>query len=94
MSSGRIGSVPAVVRDWRIWSIPHRSCDDDGGIDDWEHEGQHYGTQAHGGAGRPVVGHGPKVFVGIACDAGLVPDHQQIVDGFADAFGRLAIAQR
>lgn len=27
-----------------------------------------------------------KVFVGIAADAGLVPDHEQIVDGFADAF--------
>ena len=31
-----------------------------------------------------------KVFVGIAADAGLVPDHEQIVDGFADAFRRLA----
>ncbi len=30
-----------------------------------------------------------KVFVGIAADAGLVPDHGQIVDGFADAFRRL-----
>jgi diacylglycerol O-acyltransferase / wax synthase len=30
-----------------------------------------------------------KVFVGIAADAGLVPDHEQIVDGFADAFRRL-----
>jgi diacylglycerol O-acyltransferase len=27
-----------------------------------------------------------KVFVGIACDRGLVPDHEQIVDGFAVAF--------
>ncbi|MFP5487965.1 MAG: WSD1 family O-acyltransferase, partial [Acidimicrobiia bacterium] len=35
-----------------------------------------------------------KVFVGIACDAGLVPDHEQIVDGFADAFRRLAVAVR
>lgn len=35
-----------------------------------------------------------KVFVGIACDAGLVPDHQQIVDGFAAAFDRLAVAVR
>ncbi len=35
-----------------------------------------------------------KVFVGIACDVGLVPDHQQIVDGFADAFHRLAVASR
>ncbi|HYF71748.1 MAG TPA: WS/DGAT domain-containing protein, partial [Nocardioides sp.] len=30
-----------------------------------------------------------KVFVGLAADAELVPDHQQIVDGFNDAFGRL-----
>ena len=35
-----------------------------------------------------------KVFVGIACDAGLVPDHDQIVDGFAAAFHRLAVAVR
>ena len=35
-----------------------------------------------------------KVFVGIACDAGLVPDHEQIVDGFADAFQRLSLAIR
>jgi diacylglycerol O-acyltransferase len=27
-----------------------------------------------------------KVFVGIACDADLVPDHAEIVSGFADAF--------
>jgi len=33
-----------------------------------------------------------KVFVGIACDADLVPDHEQIVDGFAEAFHRLAAA--
>jgi diacylglycerol O-acyltransferase / wax synthase len=32
-----------------------------------------------------------KVFVGIAADAGLVPDHEQIVDGFADAFRRLKL---
>lgn len=32
-----------------------------------------------------------KVFVGIAADAGLVPDHEQIVEGFADAFGRLQV---
>ena len=31
-----------------------------------------------------------KVFVGIAADAGLVPDHGQIVAGFADAFQRLS----
>ncbi|GAB3019313.1 hypothetical protein GCM10011376_29630 [Nocardioides flavus (ex Wang et al. 2016)] len=30
-----------------------------------------------------------KVFVGIAADAALVPDHEQVVDGFVDAFGRL-----
>lgn len=35
-----------------------------------------------------------KVFVGIACDVGLVPDHEQIVDGFVDAFERLAVASR
>ena len=32
-----------------------------------------------------------KVFVGIAADAGLVPDHEQIVGGFADAFRRLSL---
>jgi diacylglycerol O-acyltransferase / wax synthase len=31
-----------------------------------------------------------SVFVGLAADAGLVPDHQQVVDGFITAFGRLA----
>jgi diacylglycerol O-acyltransferase len=41
-----------------------------------------------------VYSYDGKVFVGIACDAGLVPDHEQIVDGFAGAFDRLAIAQR
>jgi len=35
-----------------------------------------------------------KVFVGVACDSGLVPDHEQIVDGFAEAFRRLAVANR
>lgn len=35
-----------------------------------------------------------KVFVGIACDADLVPDHEQIVDGFAAAFHRLSVAVR
>ena len=35
-----------------------------------------------------------KVFVGVACDSGLVPDHEQIVDGFAEAFRRLAVATR
>ncbi len=35
-----------------------------------------------------------KVFVGIACDRGLVPDHEQIVDGFAAAFRRLELATR
>lgn len=32
-----------------------------------------------------------KVFVGIAADAGLVPDHEQIVDGFTAAFRRLKL---
>jgi diacylglycerol O-acyltransferase len=32
-----------------------------------------------------------KVFVGIAADAGLVPGHERIVDGFADAFRRLSL---
>jgi diacylglycerol O-acyltransferase len=32
-----------------------------------------------------------KVFVGIAADAGLVPEHERIVDGFADAFRRLCL---
>lgn len=32
-----------------------------------------------------------KVFVGIAADAGLVPDHEQIVDGFTEAFHRLSL---
>lgn len=32
-----------------------------------------------------------KVFVGIAADSGLVPDHEQIVDGFTDAFRRLRL---
>jgi diacylglycerol O-acyltransferase len=32
-----------------------------------------------------------KVFVGIAADAHLVPDHGQVVDGFADAFRRLSL---
>lgn len=35
-----------------------------------------------------------KVFVGIACDADLVPDHENIVDGFAEAFHRLSVAIR
>lgn len=30
-----------------------------------------------------------KVFVGLAADAGLVPDHEQIVGGFSEAFARL-----
>lgn len=41
-----------------------------------------------------IYSYDAKVFVGIACDAGLVPDHQQIVDGFADAFHRLSVAVR
>lgn len=35
-----------------------------------------------------------KVFGGIACDADLVLDHEQIVDGFAEAFHRLSVAIR
>ncbi|MGZ4769314.1 MAG: WS/DGAT domain-containing protein [Ilumatobacteraceae bacterium] len=41
-----------------------------------------------------IYSYDAKVFVGIACDAGLVPDHEQIVDGFADAFARLSVAAR
>jgi diacylglycerol O-acyltransferase len=41
-----------------------------------------------------IYSYDQKVFVGIACDAGLVPDHAQIVDGFADAFHRLSVATR
>jgi diacylglycerol O-acyltransferase len=41
-----------------------------------------------------IYSYDQKVFVGIACDAGLVPDHEQIVDGFADAFKRLSSATR
>ena len=33
-----------------------------------------------------------RVMVGIACDTELVPDHEMIVDGFVDAFERLADA--
>jgi diacylglycerol O-acyltransferase len=33
-----------------------------------------------------------KVFVGIAADRGLVPDHEQIVDGVSVAFRRLDLA--
>jgi diacylglycerol O-acyltransferase len=39
-----------------------------------------------------IYSYDQKVFVGIACDADLVPDHAQIVDGFADAFHRLSAA--
>lgn len=38
-----------------------------------------------------ITSYDGKVYVGIACDVGLVPDHQQIVDGFADAFHRLSV---
>lgn len=34
-----------------------------------------------------------KVFVGLAADAGLVPEHQQVVDGFTRAFERIRQAQ-
>jgi hypothetical protein len=33
-----------------------------------------------------------RLIVGIACDATLVPDHEMIVEGFIDAFERLADA--
>jgi diacylglycerol O-acyltransferase len=35
-----------------------------------------------------------QVFVGIACDADLVPDHEQLVEGFGAAFERLSAAVR
>jgi diacylglycerol O-acyltransferase len=41
-----------------------------------------------------IYSYDQKVFVGIACDADLVPDHVQIVDGFAHAFHRLSAATR
>jgi len=41
-----------------------------------------------------IYSYDEKVFVGIACDTGLVPDHREIVDGFADAFERLSAAVR
>jgi diacylglycerol O-acyltransferase len=41
-----------------------------------------------------IYSYAGKVFVGIACDAELVPDHEQIVDGFAAAFHRLSVAVR
>lgn len=36
-----------------------------------------------------IYSYDAKVFVGIACDAELVPDHEQIVDGFAATFRHL-----
>jgi diacylglycerol O-acyltransferase / wax synthase len=41
-----------------------------------------------------IYSYDAKVFVGIAADAGLVPDHEQIVDGFADAFAGLSLLTR
>jgi diacylglycerol O-acyltransferase len=41
-----------------------------------------------------IYSYDQKVFVGIACDAELVPDHERIVEGFADAFHRLSAATR
>ncbi|HZC71309.1 MAG TPA: WS/DGAT domain-containing protein [Jatrophihabitans sp.] len=38
-----------------------------------------------------IFSYDAKVFVGIACDVTLVPDHEQIVDGFADEFHRLSV---
>lgn len=37
-----------------------------------------------------IYSYDAKVFVGIAVDAGQVPDHEQIVDGFLNAFQRLS----
>ena len=37
-----------------------------------------------------IFSYDANVFVGIACDVTLVPDHRQIVDGFGAAFRRLA----
>ena len=61
------------------------------------------GSQVEGIVGwAPVSGDQPMSFtissyagrliVGIACDATLVPDHEMIVEGFIDAFERLADA--
>lgn len=61
------------------------------------------GTKVEGMVGwAPLSGNQPMcftiysynnmVFVGIACDMDLVPDHEQIVDGFAPAFHRLSVA--
>ena len=61
------------------------------------------GSQVEGIVGwAPVSGDQPmsftissyngRVMVGIACDTELVPDHEMIVDGFVDAFERLADA--
>jgi diacylglycerol O-acyltransferase len=36
-----------------------------------------------------IYSYAGRVFVGIAADAGQVPEHQQVVDGFGEAFGRL-----
>jgi diacylglycerol O-acyltransferase / wax synthase len=38
-----------------------------------------------------IYSYNGRVFVGIAADAGRVPDHQQIVDGFGEAFRRLSL---
>ncbi len=38
-----------------------------------------------------IYSYDAKVFVGIAADAVLVPGHEQIVDGFGDAFRRLSL---
>jgi diacylglycerol O-acyltransferase len=61
------------------------------------------GSQVEGIVGwAPVSGDQPmsftiasyngRVIVGIACDTALVPDHEQITEGFIDAFERLADA--
>jgi diacylglycerol O-acyltransferase len=38
-----------------------------------------------------IYSYAGKVFVGIAADAGLVPDHEQVVDGFGAALDRLRL---
>nr|MCW1957047.1 WS/DGAT domain-containing protein [Mycobacterium sp.] len=39
-----------------------------------------------------IASYNGRVIVGIACDTTLVPDHEQITEGFIDAFERLADA--
>ncbi len=41
-----------------------------------------------------IYSYAGNVFVGIACDRQLVPDHEQIVNGFETEFRRLELAER